>query len=47
MAAGLQSARSALHYAELFRRADHARLLRHPELACARMGTLMALHGIA
>lgn len=43
---GLQSARPALHYAELFRLADAARLLVDPELACARMRALMAVHGI-
>ena len=47
MIGGMQSARSALHYAEIFRLADRARLLRDPELASARITTLMALHGIA
>ena len=47
MIGGMQSARSALHYAEIFRLADRARLLRDPELATARITTLMALHGIA
>ena len=37
MVGGMQSARSALHYAEVFRLADRARLLRDPELAAARM----------
>ncbi|MFZ1426620.1 MAG: dihydrodipicolinate synthase family protein [Geminicoccaceae bacterium] len=46
MVGGMQSARSALHYADVFRLADQAGLLRDPELACARMGHLMALHGI-
>lgn len=46
MVGGLQSARAALHYAELFRLADRAGLLRDPDLACSRMRTLMALHGI-
>ena len=46
MVGGMQSARSALHYAELFRLADRARLLRDPDLAAARITTLMALHGI-
>lgn len=46
MLGGLQSARSALHYAELFRLADRARLLVDPDLACARMRALMAVHGI-
>ena len=42
----IQLARSALHYAEVFRLADRAELLRDPELAAARMASLMALHGI-
>ena len=47
MVGGMQSARSALHYADVFRLADQARLLRDPELAATRITTLMALHGIA
>jgi hypothetical protein len=47
MVGGEQSARSILHLAELFRLADAAGLLRDPELACARMKQLLALHGIA
>ena len=47
MVGGMQSARSALHYAELFRLADQARLLRDPELAAARMTSWMAVHGVA
>ena len=46
MVGGMQSARSALHYADVFRLADQAKLLRDPELAAARMAQLMALHGI-
>src|SRR3954447_2739227 len=46
MVGGLQSARSALHYADVFRLADQAGLLTDPELASARMAGLMALHGI-
>lgn len=46
MVGGQQSARSLLHLAELFRLADAAGLLRDPELACARMRTLLALHGV-
>ena len=46
MVGGQQSARSALHLAELFRLADAAGLLRDPELACARMRTLLATQGI-
>ena len=46
MVGGMQSARSALHYADILRLADRAALLRDPELAAARMTHLMALHGI-
>ena len=47
MVGGQQSARSILHLAELFRLADGAGLLRDPELACARMKQLLALHGVS
>jgi hypothetical protein len=47
MVGGQQSARSILHFAELFRLADAANLLERPELAVQRMRTLMALHGVA
>ncbi len=47
MVGGEQSARSLLHLAELFRLADAAGLLRDPELACARMKQLLAVHGIS
>ena len=46
MVGGMQSARSALHYADVFRLADKAGLLRDPELAAGRMTGLMALHGV-
>jgi Protein of unknown function (DUF993) len=46
MVGGMQSARSAIHYAEVFRLADRARLLKDPELACTRMQALMATHGV-
>ena len=46
MVGGQQSARSALHFAELFRLADAAGLLEQPDLAVRRMRTLLALHGI-
>jgi hypothetical protein len=46
MVGGQQSARSLLHFAELFRLADAAGLLRDPALATHRMRTLLALHGI-
>ena len=47
MVGGQQSARSLLHLTELFELADAAGLLRDPELACARMRTLLAVHGFA
>jgi Protein of unknown function (DUF993) len=47
MIGGQQSSRSLQHLAELFRLADAARVLRNPELAAERMGTLMSLGGIA
>jgi len=47
MVGGQQSARSVLHLAELFRLADAAGLLADPELACRRMNSLLAVHGIA
>jgi hypothetical protein len=45
MVGGQQSARHVLHFAELFRLADAAGLLSDPALACARMQTLLELHG--
>jgi len=47
MVGGQESARSLLHFAELFRLADQAGLLADPALACRRMRQLLALHGIA
>ncbi|MGI3186936.1 dihydrodipicolinate synthase family protein [Nioella aestuarii] len=46
MPAGFQSARDITHYAHVFRLADQARLLSHPDLAQERMGLLLKLHGI-
>ena len=46
MPAGFQSSRSIRHYADVYRLADAARLLARPDLAEARMATLLALHGI-
>jgi hypothetical protein len=46
MPGGLQSSREIAHYAEVFRLADTARLLARPDLAQARMRSLLALHGI-
>ena len=47
MVGGQQSARSLSHLAELFRLADAAGLLQKPDLAIARMQTLLALHGVS
>ncbi len=46
MIGGQQSARSALHMADLFRLADGAGVLRDPGLATRRMGCVLAQHGI-
>jgi hypothetical protein len=46
MPGGFQSSREISHYAEVFRLADTARLLTRPDLADARMRTLLSLHGI-
>ncbi|MBA0050138.1 dihydrodipicolinate synthase family protein [Streptomyces sp. AJS327] len=46
MVNGAQSARSLTHLAELFRRADHAGALLHPELAVRRMRALLEVHGL-
>jgi hypothetical protein len=46
MVGGQQSARHVAHLAETFRLADRAGLLRDPELACARMRELLAVHGL-
>jgi uncharacterized protein DUF993 len=46
MPAGFQSSRDIVHYAAVFRLADQASLLRHPDLAVRRMGVLLATHGI-
>jgi hypothetical protein len=43
---GQESARSTLHLAEIFRLADAAGLLRDPELAVARMRTILAARGV-
>ncbi len=43
---GQQSTRSVQHLAELFRLADEANLLEHPELAVHRMKMVMAIHGV-
>jgi hypothetical protein len=46
MVGGQQSARHIVHLADAFRLADRAGLLRDPELAVARMRTLLAAHGV-
>lgn len=46
MPAGMQSARSILHYADIFRLADQANVLDQPELATARMKHLLAVYGV-
>ena len=46
MVGGQESARSLLHFSELFRLADAAGLLSDPGLACQRMRQLLAIHGI-
>src|SRR5262245_29907147 len=46
MVGGLESARSVVHLAELFIRADEAGLLRDPERAVTRMRRVLAVAGI-
>ncbi|MCX5496134.1 dihydrodipicolinate synthase family protein [Kaistia dalseonensis] len=46
MAGGQQSARSLVHFAELYRLADAARCLRDPDLATDRLRKLLALGGV-
>jgi hypothetical protein len=46
MIGGQESARSLLHLAQLFRLADRAGLIADPELACHRMGRVLATHGL-
>ena len=46
MLGGLESARSVLHLAELFRLADRAGLLEDAELAASRMRAVLALAGV-
>ncbi|MEJ5086033.1 dihydrodipicolinate synthase family protein [Brucella pseudogrignonensis] len=46
MPAGMQSARSILHYADIFRLADQANVLDHPEIALPRMKHLLAVYGL-
>jgi hypothetical protein len=44
---GMQSARGILHYADIFRLADAAGLLRDPDLAASRMAVFCATQGVA
>lgn len=46
MIGGQQSARSLVHFSEMFRLADEARVLRDPELAADRMRALLTLGGV-
>ena len=46
MVGGQQSTRSVIHLAELFKLADAANLLEHPDLALHRMKTMLTMHGI-
>jgi hypothetical protein len=45
MIGGQESARSLLHFSELFRLADKARVLHDPDRAAARMSKLLTVHG--
>ena len=46
MLGGQQSARSLVHFAEIFRLADAARMLRDPDLASSRLRSLLAVGGV-
>ena len=46
MVGGMESARSVLHLAEIFRLADAAGLLREPEQAADRMRRVLAVAGV-
>ena len=47
MVGGQESARSLLHFADLFRLADKARVLHDPDLAASRMSKRLAMQGFA
>jgi hypothetical protein len=47
MVGGQQSARSLPHLVQLFELADAAGVLRDPDLAAARMKSLLAVHGFS
>jgi len=42
----MQSARGLLHYAEVFRLADAANVLDHPDLAARRMKSFLGVYGV-
>lgn len=46
MPGGFQASRDITHYAEVFKLADQAGLLSQPDLAEARMKSLLSLHGV-
>ena len=46
MLGGMQSSRDIAHYAEVFKLADQANVLDHPELAVARMKSLLITSGL-
>jgi hypothetical protein len=46
MLGGQQSARSLVHFAEIFRLADAARVLRDPDLAASRLSKLLTVGGV-
>ncbi len=46
MAGGMQSSRSISHYADVFRLADRAGVLKDPEFAAQRMQQLLAVYGV-
>ena len=46
MVNGAQSARSILHFADIFKLADQASLLRKPDLAAKRIKQLLAIYGV-
>ena len=46
MVGGMESARSTLHLADIFRLADRANLLSDPDLAVRRMRAVLAVRGI-
>jgi hypothetical protein len=47
MVGGQQSARSLLHLVEAFKLADVAGLISDPDLAAARLRTILHSHGVA